>query len=147
MHFPGGEYEQSIAANTENIDVAPTLLDYLGIVQPTWMTGQSLISGDYSEHPVFTARIPKSSKDPLTGKVSYPESVPPFFQFGRISVVVCNKWVELDLTKKTISSGKIVAYTRECNDEFTEQEALDLIIGHLEKNGFETTELRPLTDR
>jgi len=147
MHFPGGEYEQSIAANTENIDVAPTLLDYLGIVQPTWMTGQSLISGDYSEHPVFTARIPNSSKDPVTGKVSYPESVPPFFQFGRISVVVCNKWVELDLTKKTISSGKIVAYTRECNDEFTEQEALDLIIGHLEKNGFETTELRPLTDR
>ena len=62
-------------------------------------------------------------------------------------MVVCNKWVELDLTKKTISSGKIVAYTRECNDEFTEQEALDLIIGHLEKNGFETTELRPLTDR
>jgi len=147
MHFPGGEYEQSIAANTENIDVAPTLLDYLGIVQPTWMTGQSLISGDYTEHPVFTARIPNSSKDPVTGKVSYPESVPPFFQFGRISVVVCNKWVELDLTKKTISSGKIVAYTRECNDEFTEQEALDLIIGHLEKNGFETTELRPLTDR
>ena len=147
MHFPGGEYEQSISANTENIDVAPTVLDYVGIFQPTWMTGQSLISGDYSEHPVFTARIPKSSKDPLTGKVSYPESVPPFFQFGRISVVVCNQWVELDLTKKTMSSGKIVAYTRECIDEFNKKQALDLIIGHLEKYGFETTELRPLTDQ
>ena len=147
MHFPGGEYEQSIAANTENIDVAPTVLDYLGIFQPTWMTGQSLISGDYTEHPVFTAKIPKSSKDPLTGKVSYPESVPPFFQFGRISVVVCNQWVELDLTQKTIRSGKIVASTRECIDEFNERQALDLIIGHLEKYGFETTELRPLTDQ
>ena len=147
MHFPGGEYEQSISANTENIDVAPTVLDYVGIFQPTWMTGQSLISGDYSEHPIFTARIPKSSKDPLTGKVSYPESVPPFFQFGRISVVVCNQWVELDLTKKTMSSGKIVAYTRECIDEFNKKQALDLIIGHLEKYGFETTELRPLTDQ
>jgi len=147
MHFPGGEYEQSISANTENIDVAPTVLDYVGIFQPTWMTGQSLISGDYSEHPVFTARIPKSSKDPLTGKVSYPESVPPFFQFGRISVVVCNQWVELDLTKKTMSSGKIAEYTRECIDEFNKRQALDLIIGHLEKYGFETTELRPLTDQ
>lgn len=147
MYFPGGEYEQSIAANTENIDVAPTILDYLGIFQPTWMTGQSLISGDYSEHPVFTAKIPKSSKDPLTGKVSYPESVPPFFQFGRISVVVCNQWVELDLTQKTIRSGKIVASTRECIDKFNERQALDLIIGHLEKYGFETTELRPLTDQ
>lgn len=147
MHFPGGEYEQSIAANTENIDVAPTVLDYLGISQPTWMTGQSLISGVYSEHPVFTAKIPKSSKDPVTGKVSYPESVPPFFQFGRISVAVCNQWVELDLTQKTIRSGKIVASTRECIDEFNERQALDLIIGHLEKYGFETTELRPLTDQ
>jgi len=147
MHFPGGEYEQSISANTENIDVAPTVLDYVGIFQPTWMTGQSLISGDYSEHPIFTARIPKSSKDPLTGKVSYPESVPPFFQFGRISVVVCNQWVELDLTKKTMSSGKIAEYTRECIDEFNKRQALDLIIGHLEKYGFETTELRPLTDQ
>lgn len=147
MHFPGGEYEQSITANTENIDVAPTVLDYVGILQPTWMTGQSLISGNYSEHPIFTARIPKSSKDPLTGKVSYPESVPPFFQFGRISVVVCNQWVELDLTKKTMSSGKIVGYTRECVDEFNKRQALGLIIGHLEKYGFETTELRPLTDQ
>jgi len=147
MHFPGGEYEQRFAANTENIDVAPTVLDYLGISQPTWMTGQSLISGDYSEHPVFTAKIPKSSKDPLTGKVSYPESVPPFFQFGRISVVVCNQWVELDLTKKTIRSGKIAAYTRECIDELNERQALDLIIGHLKKYGFDTTELGPLTEQ
>ena len=147
MHFPGGEYEQSIAANTENIDVAPTVLDYLGISQPTWMTGQSLISGVYSEHPVFTAKIPKSSKDPVTGKVSYPESVPPFFQFGRISVVVCNQWVELDLMQKTIRSGKIVASTRECIDEFNERQALDLIIGHLKKYGFDTTELGPLTEQ
>ena len=147
MHFPGGEYEQRYAANTENIDVAPTVLDYLGISQPTWMTGQSLISGVYSEHPVFTAKIPKSSKDPVTGKVSYPESVPPFFQFGRISVVVCNQWVELDLMQKTIRSGKIVASTRECIDEFNERQALDLIIGHLKKYGFDTTELGPLTEQ
>ena len=147
MHFPGGEYEQRFAANTENIDVAPTVLDYLGISQPTWMTGQSLISGVYSEHPVFTAKIPKSSKDPVTGKVSYPESVPPFFQFGRISVVVCNQWVELDLMQKTIRSGKIVASTRECIDEFNERQALDLIIGHLKKYGFDTTELGPLTEQ
>jgi glucan phosphoethanolaminetransferase (alkaline phosphatase superfamily) len=144
IHFPGDENHQVISANTENIDLAPTLLDYLGISQPAWMPGQSLISGSYSEHPIFTAKIPKSSKDPVTGKVTYPESEPPFYQFGRISVVVCNQWVELDLTEKTISSGKIVAYTRECDDELNEVQALDLIIGHLESYGFDTATLRSL---
>lgn len=141
FHFPGDMYKRTIASNTENIDIAPTLLDYLEIPQPAWMPGQSLITGSYNEHPIFTAKIPKSSKDSLTGKVMYPESEPPFFQFGRISVTVCDQWYELDLNELKLTSGQVAKYTTPCNAEINQRLALELIMGHLDTYGFDTLSL------
>lgn len=147
IHFPEDGHQQTLTVNTENIDIAPTLLDYLEISQPAWMLGQSLLSPSYPSHPIFTAKIPKSTKDILTGKVVYPESEPPFYQFGRISVVVCNQWFELDLTEKVISRGMVTGYTRACGSEIDEAEALELIIEHLEGYGFDTASLRLLAEQ
>lgn len=144
IHFPGDEHHQTITVNTENIDLAPTLLDYLAIPQPAWMVGQSMLSPSYQSHPVFTAKIPKSTKDNLTGKVVYPDSEPPFYQFGRISVIVCNQWFELDLTEKVLSKGMVAGYTRACGSETNEAHALRLIIEHLDRYGFDITTLREL---
>jgi len=147
IHFPGDEHTQVIGVNTENIDIAPTLLDYLGIPQPMWMPGQSLIAGTYTEHPIFTAKIPKSTRDPLTGKVVYPESEPPFYQFGRISVVACNQWYELNLTTMTLDSGMVTSYTRACGVAIDPVEALNLINTHLKGYGFDTETLKPLREQ
>ncbi|MEL7591106.1 MAG: sulfatase-like hydrolase/transferase [Anaerolineaceae bacterium] len=146
IHFPGNEHQQTLTVNTENIDIAPTLLDYLGIPQPAWMPGQTMLSPSYLSHPIFTAKIPKSTKDSLTGKVVYPDSEPPFFQFGRISVIVCNQWFELDLTDQVMSRGMVAGYTRACGQQIDDARALDLIIEHLENYGFDITTLRSLKD-
>jgi arylsulfatase A-like enzyme len=98
MHFPGNEYAQNIGNNVQEFDIAPTLLDYLGIKQPSWMTGDSLLDGMPENRPIFTAKIPKSVKDDLTGKVTYPKSTAPFYQFGRMTVILCNTWYELHTT-------------------------------------------------
>ncbi len=144
VHFPENEHAGEIPNNTENIDIAPTLLDYLGINQPDWMRGQSLVKAGYQSHPIFTAKIPKSSKDPATGKVEYPESKAPFFQFGRISVVWCDQWFEVDLNELTLSSGQVVSYDTRCSARISKAEAIDMIINHMEEHGFDTASLIPM---
>jgi arylsulfatase A-like enzyme len=37
IHFPGDEYAGRIKQNVQNLDIAPTILTYLGIPQPDWM--------------------------------------------------------------------------------------------------------------
>lgn len=141
IHFPGGENAHQISENVENLDIAPTLLDYLDIPQPQWMAGQSLLTASYEAHPIFTAKIPKSTKNSVTGKVVYPESEPPFYQFGRISVVVCDQWYELDLNQMKMTSGWVTSYSTPCQEEIDPLKALDLVNGHLQRYGFDTNSL------
>ena len=144
IDFPDGDAAKKITVNTENIDIAPTLLDYLDIPQPLWMPGQSLISEEYEARPIFTAKIPKSSKDPLTGKVTYPESKAPFYQFGRISVIVCDQWYELDLNETTLNSGKVIGHSDACAGETDPRTAISMIMKHLEQYGFDASSLQGL---
>ncbi len=57
FHFPNGEYASRIKNNTQNLDIAPTLLDYLGLEKPGWMPGQSLLQGEPPLlRPILSAR-------------------------------------------------------------------------------------------
>ncbi len=141
IHFPADTHKKTIRLNTENIDIAPTLLEYLEIPQPVWMPGQSLLSATYQSHPIFTAKIPRSTKDPTTGKVVYPESEAPFYQFGRMSVVWCDQWFEIDLNELTLSSGQVPSYDTSCARRINKPEAVDLIIQHMKAHGFDTSSL------
>jgi arylsulfatase A-like enzyme len=44
--FPGGKHSGRIKVNVQNLDIAPTLLDYLGLEPPEWMSGVSLLSSE-----------------------------------------------------------------------------------------------------
>jgi arylsulfatase A-like enzyme len=146
MHFPGGEHQQVITHNVQYLDIAPTLLHYLGIKTPQWMAGESLLDGVAVNRPIFTAEIPKSTKDKLTGKITYPAAKAPFYQFGRMAVVLCDRWYELDLTTLDLSAGKVKDYVGDCTAESsTPQQALELIAAHLEKYGFDISSLKNVT--
>jgi arylsulfatase A-like enzyme len=43
--FPDGEHRASVRSNVQMLDVAPTLLDYLGLPISDWMEGRSLLEG------------------------------------------------------------------------------------------------------
>ncbi|NMC17326.1 MAG: sulfatase-like hydrolase/transferase, partial [Chloroflexi bacterium] len=147
IRFPRAEHQGVLDQNVSTVDIAPTLLDYLGIKTPKWMAGQSLLSPSFIERPIFTARIPKSSKDPLTGKVIYPESEPPFYQFGRISVIVCDQWYDLDLVEMSMTHGNVTAYATPCSAQINESQALELITQHMQRYDFDTDTLLPLRVR
>ncbi len=142
MLFPGNEYAQTIIPNVQNLDIAPTILDYLDINQPSWMAGDSLLNGLSETRPIFTAKIPKSIKDKITGKVTYPESTAPFYQFGRMSVILCDTWYELDTTALVMTQGKIVDHVGDCQtDSGSMQEALELLSQHFKEYGYDPSSL------
>jgi hypothetical protein len=63
FHFPGGEFAGSIKNNVQNLDIAPTVLDYLEIPVPSWMKGYSLLDDD--EPPSHRILITGQTPDTL----------------------------------------------------------------------------------
>lgn len=140
MYFPDSEISGFITSNSENLDVAPTLLDYLGIPKPAWMSGQSLLHLEDPDRPIFLAQIFSSDKDPVTGKITYPQSVAPFYQFGKMTVVECDTAYTLNLQTLVLSGGKVRPYIGSCPSEGLDAtRALLLIREHLKANGFDIT--------
>ena len=145
MRFPYGQYRGILGGNTENLDIAPTILDYLGLPEPEWMAGQSLLTGRDANRPVFIAQIGDADKDPKTGEISYPEPAEPFYQFGRMTVVVCDTWYTVNLKTLKMTSGQVRGYSGTCNDKTTPRGALNLIRNHLESYGFDSFSLYRVT--
>jgi arylsulfatase A-like enzyme len=145
MRFPYGQYRGSLGGNTENLDIAPTILDYLDLPEPDWMSGQSLLSERDADRPVFIAQIGDADKDPETGKVSYPEPSEPFYQFGRMTVVLCDTWYAVNLKTLKMTSAKVPSYSGTCSIDHSPLSALNLIRNHLEKYGFDGFSLYRVT--
>lgn len=145
IHLPANRQSGKIPGNVDNLDIAPTILDYLGLSQPGWMAGQSLLQQKDVQSPIFIAAIPRSTKNPDTGKVIYPDPEPPFYQFGRMTVVNCDSWYRLDLSSLEFEHGTVKQYQGVCETEdFDTRKALDAIVDHLETYGFETERLQDI---
>lgn len=106
--FPAGEHAGRINLNTENLDIAPTLLDYMGIDAPDWMEGVSIISGALDPaRPIFSViwKSPKKNK---------PENMA-FDQFAAFRLVVCDRYVEFSTTKMAWDMGDVDDVTGVCS--------------------------------
>ncbi len=145
IRFPYGQHRGSLGGNTENLDIAPTILDYLGLPRPDWMAGHSLLTERDGDRPVFIAQIGDADKDPETGQISYPELVEPFYQFGRMTVVLCDTWYTVNLKTLKMTSAKVRAYSGTCSIEHSPLSALNLIRSHLESYGFDAFSLHRVT--
>jgi hypothetical protein len=111
IHFPKDEYAGRIQANVQNLDIAPTLLDYLDISIPDWMEGTSLISGNIpADRLILSTGLEDSASErgPLT---------PPFFQFGYFNIIHCTKWYRYDVESAEWTSGEIAGHTTPCSSE------------------------------
>jgi arylsulfatase A-like enzyme len=146
MHFPGGEYAGGIAANTQNLDIAPTILDYLGMEKPAWMSGQSLLEGGPDAlRPILSAGvIGVDCRPPDWWCVIDPDlSRPPFYQFGYLQAVVCQKMYTLNLRDTSFSETDVAGHTAPCPPaDLPAPEAVRrLMIEHLRSNGFDVSSL------
>src|SRR5262249_22400059 len=87
--FPGRPHRGHVAESAQNIDIAPTVLDYLDIPQPRWMTGQSLIADKLDQCRWIISTKARTSKMRIDGRVQIVNPGPPFFALATVGVNVC----------------------------------------------------------
>jgi hypothetical protein len=145
LWFPHGEYAGKIQPNVQNIDIAPTILDYLNISIPAWMEGQSLLRKEIkAPQTIFSASVDanqiKVSKEGLW-MVNALKKVPPFYQLGYIGLVACDQWFELYLQSPHMLYGTVKDHTYICDSHtrLTPEGAEHILLDHLSHNGYDTS--------
>ncbi|MEL7656811.1 MAG: sulfatase-like hydrolase/transferase [Bacillota bacterium] len=136
IHFPGDAFSGSITDNVQNIDISPTLLDYLQIEQPDWMEGTSFLHGSVGNRPIFSVGV-DAIRPEWDHLVAY-NFIPPFYQFGYMNLVYCDQFFTLQLKDYEWSSGTVQGHTGNCPQEIiiSEEQAFNLIVNHLIEEGF-----------
>jgi len=113
--FPDGEYKGTINQNVQLLDVAPTLLNYLGVQKPEWMEGESLLK-DLTQRYIFSTNPADSIKVKMNNGLYEGAIVAPFYQLGVVTMIACNKWYKLNLKMPEFKTGKVAGSTSSCDE-------------------------------
>ena len=120
--------------NTQSLDIAPTILDYLRAPIPEWMEGRSLLRPIDRYEPIFSTRT--------SGKVLgiEPDSTAPTVGGGvnTIGLIVCNHWYDVEITKERFKRGRVNKHTTPCDPKRlpSDREAECMIAQHLVDRGY-----------
>jgi hypothetical protein len=141
IRFPHGQYAGKIQTNVQNLDIAPTILDYIGLEQPGWMQGKSLIAGELEQRPIFSLSA-IDSEDLFSNSeevaVTQEEVTSRSDELYVGTLVYCQKWYKHDFFFKTWESGVVEGSTTVCppGSDLTDEQAFQLIEEHLSENSF-----------
>jgi len=135
VRLPGGTRHGRIGQTVQMIDIAPTILDALGLRPAPWMTGQSLLREIRPCRPVFggmaAPRIQFQGRD-------YTTPGAPFFSLGSVSIVRGSQWFFLNLQPATLTGGELPLLpgaVAECAS-LTPHQAYALLLQHLRTAGY-----------
>ena len=149
--FPGGRHNGRISANTQNLDVAPTILDYMGVPIPDWMEGTSLISSaPETNRIIFVAdrRHDLSNRRRRLRRLGPSPFGPPFYSLGYIGAVYCQRLYGMSLVDSTFAVSDFEGHTAPCGE--SELPAPDqmrrLLIDHLIECGYDVSSIEDPTD-
>jgi arylsulfatase A-like enzyme len=134
IRFPGAAHARREQRNVQLADVAPTILDYLGLAVPPRMDGLSLLRQQQlrDDRPVFTMlRAMPSSK----GKVEV-DPAPPNYGATSAAVIVGSQWLALDLEKQTTTTGEVPGHTAAGGGRMVVDDARRLLVAELTRSGF-----------
>jgi hypothetical protein len=65
---------------------------------------------------------------------------PPFYQFGVVEMVVCQKWYAANTTTRTWEEGQVQGHLNPCAPDRlpTTRQAQELLLRQMKKDGFDT---------
>lgn len=133
IRFPGGVEWSSVDAvsNSQNLDIAPTILDALGLAVPEWMDGASLLRPRSELRPIFLV----SSDDTGTGLPVRGVALGGVLELG---VVVCQRSWTLDLMDGGLRSRDFPDHTSPCPEAALPGDDVvrDLLVDHLRQRDF-----------
>lgn len=141
IHFPLGKNPGIRRSNVQQKDIAPTILEYMGVEKPSWMEGDSFLSGEIPDRPIFSASPGNFVGE---GTTFTPDMIkPPFYELGSVTAVFCNSWFSINLEDKVSSRGVIDDYAYPCEVSPSNNQFKNWIVGHLKENGFDTSTINP----
>jgi arylsulfatase A-like enzyme len=134
IHFPNNAFAGSWENNIQVIDIPATLMDYLGIPNPAWMDGASLLKGE-----------PPADREIISVVAGSPRKIaPPFYQIKTMQVIVCHKWYALNVQENTWTSGNVYRHTAKCEENLlpSEAEVRGKILDYLRTHGFDISSIQ-----
>ena len=145
IRFPEGDHAGRISANVQNLDIAPTLLDYLGRSIPQWMVGRSLLSDSLDPNYPILAANRGGNPTTVTQKgrqLDTSEIRAPFYSLGQISVILCSEAYRLYLENGIISHYTIPGHTSPCASTPEASQIESLLLDHLKAQEYDTGNLQ-----
>jgi hypothetical protein len=141
--LPGGQPAGRRSFNAQRIDIAPTLLDYLGVTVPDWMEGDSLLQGELERtRPIIGTETPPGSN---VGRFfEIPDVKPPFYTLNKLYLIQCQRYWRLNLIDGGFRSLAITDHTDPCSEEilFGDEAAKRFLLDHLVGRGYPPDALR-----
>ncbi len=155
IHFPDDAYSGVVYQNTQNLDIAPTILDYLNQDIPDWMEGDSMFSMFENDSPnriIYSFGPSYTTTNSANFAMSNTEkTVAPFYQFGFIQAVVCDKYYKLDLKQRRWLIGDVYNYSDHglCNSSPDPETIKNQIINKMSDSHFDINRLtkRPIEEK
>lgn len=102
--FPDEEFSGRRTGNASLLDVAPTVLDYLGVEIPPYMEGRSLLMPVTGRNRIFSMTR------------------------GALAYIECDRWAKLDNRGIRVEKGVVPFHTRPCDQKAPTDEQIREII-------------------
>ena len=127
MFFPNHDPKGRVKSNVQLLDVAPTLLDYLGVDKPDWMEGESVLREEPDRLRRIVSVYAKRGAKPLVGRIY------------QVKVVVCNRVYSMRFPSQGVGHSPVEGHTDPCSDlELPDREEVrQFVLGHLESSGID----------
>lgn len=145
IRFPGGRAARREHANVALIDIAPTILDFVGVTPPRWMDGVSLLRSDSIPSNRVILAVASSGSSPSTSRLGIDVPRPPNHGARTVSAIAGSWWYVLDLGQGTLTSGAIDGHTRP-TPRMSDVAARQMIVRLLAENSFRVTDTPPAKD-
>ena len=141
FHFPAGQHAGRITTNVQNLDIAPTILDYLGAPIPAWMEGESILHfSNQVREPIFAVRIPAN---PERGSAVTDREVfgTEHHQFSNLQIFYCQRIYNLDLVAGEWKLRSINGYVAPCptGDLLHLDQVRQVAVEFLASQGYDTS--------
>jgi len=134
IHFPKDANAGSRHNNIQIMDIPVTILDYLDIPAPAWMTGLSMLN---DEPPADRQIVSITGGSPR-------KSGPPFYQIKIAQMIVCHRWYALNVQDNEWKSGVISRHTSKCDNALlpSDNDVHKQILNYLEEHGYDISSLK-----
>jgi hypothetical protein len=115
--FPDNAHAGVYHNNVQLTDVAPTLLNYMGIQKPDWMDGRDLLSRDGQQSkPIVTV---ETEDDQIVNNVLPAVHLinpgPPRHGVGQVGVIICNTSMRVSLDTGKVVTSDVAGHTLPCD--------------------------------